>query len=291
VSDFVNDYFYYLLLIPCFLGLVGVYYIPLFRVVQLSFMERSLLNPTPKFVGLENYFRVFEHDLFGQSLKNTIIWTVGGVALQFGLGLGAALIASRNFRGRRWFRGAMLVPFITPTVVTAIVWRWMYNPQFGVINEILTDVGLPAQQWLASEQLALLSVILVNTWKGFPFFFVTLLAGLQAIPNNLYEAASVDGAGRIQQFWHVTVPQLKPMINISVILGTVWTFNYLGLVWALTKGGPAHATEILPVLVYRQAFQEYAFGYASAIALVIFAFNLVFVLSYFRVVVGEDDDL
>lgn len=290
-NEINENWFFYALLIPLAAALIIVYYIPIIRNFQISFISQSLLEPESTFVGFQNYIDAFNHDLFFTSVKNTIIWTVVGVIFQFSLGLGAALIASRNFKGRRFFRGAMLVPFITPTVVTAIVWRWMYNPDFGVINKILTDIGLPAMGWLTTQDLALFSVIIVNTWKGFPFFFITLLAGLQAIPTDLYEAAEIDGAGIWGKFRYVTIPQLRPMINISVVLGTVWTFNYLGLIWALTEGGPAHATEILPVLVYREAFINYTFGYAAAIAMIVFAFNLVFVLAYARVLMGQEGEL
>jgi ABC-type sugar transport system permease subunit len=279
------------LLIPLAIALIGVYYIPILRNIQLSFFSKSLLEPVPTFIALQNYIRAFQDDLFFLAVQNTLVWTILGVVFQFVLGLGAALIANRSFVGQRYFRGAMLVPFITPTVVTAIVWRWMYNPQFGVINKMLTDIGLPALNWLSSESLALLSVIFVNTWKGFPFFFITLLAGLQAIPTDLYEAAKVDGAGTWGTFRYVTIPQLRPMINISVVLGTVWTFNYLGLIWALTQGGPSNATEILPLMVYREAFVGYSFGYAAAVAMIVFAFNLVFVLSYVQVLMGEEGEI
>jgi ABC-type sugar transport system permease subunit len=291
VGPFIDEWFFYLLIIPSFIALLIVYYIPLARIIQLSFNTKTLINPALEFVGLGNFRRALQSDLFALSLRNTVIWTVAGVTFQFLLGLGTALLANRQFKGRKIFRSAMLIPYITPTVVAAIVWRWMYNPEFGVINEILLDLGWHGYGWLSSESLALWGVIFVNTWKGFPFFFVTLLAGLQSIPKSYYEAAKVDGANAFQQFWHITLPQLRPMINIAVVLATVSTFNYLGLVWALTRGGPANATEILPVMVYRQAFVDYSFGYSAAIALVIFAVNLVFVISYVRILTGEQGEL
>lgn len=285
--DIDDKSFYYLLLVPAAIGMTIVFVIPTARAFQLAFYEHTLVAD-PEFIGIDNYIRALNHDLLTLAVRNSVIWTALGVLTQFSLGLFAALIADKHFRGRKLFRAAMIVPWVTPTIVTAIVWRWMYNTEYGIFNEALQLLGIGGLGWLSNPDIALYSVIIVNTWKGFPFFFIMLLAGLQSIPNDLYEAARVDGANTLQQFWYITLPQLKPMIVISTVFGTVWTFNYFDLIWSLTQGGPSHATEILPIFVYREAFVNYSFGYASAIALIIFAFNFIFVVSYVKVLFTED---
>jgi multiple sugar transport system permease protein len=237
------------------------------------------------FVGLANYRRFLEDPFFWNALRNTTLFTLGSVALHLVLGVAVALLLAQAIKGRTFFRIVGLVPWMLSSVVVATLWRWMYNPQFGVINDMLSRVGLPhlAQTaWLGEIHLALPAVIFANAWRGFPFVMIMVLAGLQAIPREQYEAASVDGAGGLAVLRYVTFPHLRFILTISIVLDTIWTFKYFDLVQVMTGGGPANSTEVLTTLVYRNAFEFLEVEYASAIAVFMFLILLAFTLVYAR---------
>jgi multiple sugar transport system permease protein len=237
------------------------------------------------FVGLENYRRFLEDPFFWNALQNTTLFTLGSVALHVVLGVGAALLLARAIRGRTFFRIVGLVPWMLSSVVVATLWRWMYHPQFGVINDILSRLGfqdLSQTAWLGEINLALAAVIFTNAWRGFPFVMIMVLAGLQAIPREQYEAASVDGAAGLAVLRYVTFPNLRFILTISILLDTIWTFKYFDLMQVMTGGGPANSTEVLTTLVYRNAFEFLEVEYASAIAVFMFLILLAFTLVYAR---------
>jgi multiple sugar transport system permease protein len=273
----------YALIFPLLLLLALVMLYPLLYEIDLSVRQEVLYIPQTPFVGWDNFRHILGDSQFWSSIRLTLIWTVGCLVFQFALGMALALTFARGVPGSRFFRTLFLAPWVMPGVVVAIIWQWMYQPIFGILNTALTDVGLPAQQWLTDPSIVLPAVIVVNIWKGFPFWMIMLTAGLQTVPRDLYEAATVDGAGRVAQFRYVTVPCLKTVLVITTILAFVWTFNYLDVVYVLTNGGPANLTQIFPVYIYQTAFQGQQLGLAAAASMILFVAMTLVMILYLRV--------
>ncbi len=273
----------YALILPLLLLLALVMAYPLLYEVNLSLRQEVLYIPQTPFVGLGNFRRILGDNQFWSSIWLTLIWTVSCLIFQCVLGLGLALIFNRRLPGSRFFRALFLAPWVMPGVVVAIIWQWMYQPIFGIMNTALTDVGLPTRQWLTDPSTVLPAVIVVNVWKGFPFWMTMLTAGLQTVPRDLYEAATVDGAGTWARFRHITVPSLKTVLTITTILSFVWTFNYLDLIYVMTGGGPANLTQIFPVYIYQTAFQGQQLGLASAASMILFVAMTLVMILYLRV--------
>ena len=277
----------YLFVLPATLALALVLLFPLAYVVYSSF--GAVRGQEAGGLRLANYSRLFLDGKVREALANTATFTVASVGLHLGLGLVAALLLNRRFIGRTLFRIVALVPWTFAPVVVGVVWRWMYNAQFGIINDSLIRLGLipEARSWLGEASLAMPSLILANVWRGFPFVMIVALAGLQAIPRELYEAASVDGADAGQQFWYVTLPNLRYVLLIAVILDSIWTFKHFDLVQVMTGGGPAGATEVLSTLIYRTSFEYLDIPYASAMAVAMFTILFGLMLVYLRMVLGS----
>ncbi|POG54160.1 carbohydrate ABC transporter permease [Haloferax marisrubri] len=271
------------------MGVILIY--PLVRTVWLSFHVAQ--GSQYVWVGLQNYIDVLESDWLGGVIFNTVLWTGLTVGLQFAVGIAAAMLLNTKFRGRAFVRGLWLVPWVTPGIVAALVWKWMYHPQFGVLNRFLTDIGLTDSYiaWLSNPDLAIFAIILAGVWKGFPFSMIMYLAGLQSINQDLYRAAHIDGAPWYARFWHVTLPQLRPVLKVTILLTTIWTFNYFVLVFAMTGGGPAGSTDILPNKVYTLAFNEFQFGLSSALAIIMFLILMVFMVFYVRALKQQGEEL
>jgi len=197
--------------------------------------------------------------------------------------LGLALIFNQGLPGSRFLRALFLAPWVMPGVVVAIIWQWMYQPIFGILNTALGHVGIPGQQWLSDPATVLPAVIVVNVWKGFPFWMTMLTAGLQTVPRDLYEAATADGAGRWARFRYITIPSIKTVLVITTILSFVWTFNYLDLIYVLTNGGPANMTQIFPIYIYQTAFQSQQLGLAAAASMILFVAMTLVMILYLRV--------
>jgi len=256
----------YLLIAPAFLVMLAIIAYPIVDNFSASLMSQATLSRPARFVGLRNYARIVGDDVFFPALQNTLLWTVGVTALQFTLGLVLALLLSQRFPGRWLFRSLAILPWVTPGIVVAVTWRLLYAEDFGVINLSLRSLGLGAlaQAWLADARTAMPAVMMVGAWKGFGFYMVMLLAGLQGIPVEIFEAARIDGANRLQTLWHVTLPQLRPIILMSVLLGIIWTSNYFDAIFVLTEGGPARLTETLPIFIYKTAFSFFDLNKAIA---------------------------
>jgi multiple sugar transport system permease protein len=241
---------------------------PLLRGVYLGFTDaRAGLDVPTNFIGLDNFRRLIHDDLFINSFKIGLIWSVSVTAIQFVLALGLALLLNTPLRLRWLARSLALVPWAMPPVVVGIMWKLVYQPQAGVLNEALYRLHMPGQgiDWLASFNYALPAVIVVGVWAGMPQTTIALLAGLQSIPGDLHEAAAVDGASPWQIFRRVTLPQLRPVIVAITTLDFIWNFNSFGLVYVLTEGGPGHKTELPMLFAYDEAFRYGEFGYASAL--------------------------
>ena len=272
------------LVIPALLPIVILSVLPLARGIYLAFTDaRAGLDVSTNFVGLDNFRELIHDDLFVNAFKIGLIWSVSVTAMQFVLALGLALLLTQNLHGRWLARSLALVPWAMPPVVVGIMWKLVYQPQAGVLNEVLRRGNLPGENidWLSSFSWALPAVIVVGVWAGMPQTTIALLAGLQSIPDDMHEAAAVDGATAWQRFRTITWPQLRPVIVAITTLDFIWNFNSFGLVYVLTEGGPAGKTELPMLFAYNQAFKYGEFGYAAALGcamVVVIASGLVFYL-------------
>ena len=261
------------------MGGIAVY--PLLQVFYLSLHRRLLIFDINRFIGLENYRFLWQDDRFWNALKNTVYFTGASVFAETLLGLGIALLLNRPFGWRNGVRTLILLPWAIPTVVSAKMWEWIFNPEFGVLNFLLgTKVN-----WLGSPWLAMLAAIFADVWKTTPFVAILLLAGLQVIPRELYQAARVDGAGTWDLFWKITFPLLKPVLLVVLIFRTLDAWRVFDVIYVLTAGGPANTTETLSLYAYKVLFQTLQFGYGSTLSVVTFLFVgaiTVFYLSLYR---------
>lgn len=259
---------------------IGIIIVPLLLGAALSFykIESFASDDLIKWVGLKNFWVVLDDPEFYGALWNGINFSFFSVVCQVLFAVGAALILNREFPGRLMVRAAVVVPMLLPALVVTIVFRWMTDGSMGILTVMLRAVGLPAISWAESPGAAMFQVVFLGFWLWSPFMIVSILAALQNIPAQLYEAARVDGAGPIRQFFHVTLPHLASVLSIIVLLRMIWTFNNFDLIWLSTKGGPVGATETLPLLAYRKAFLMFDIGTGAAIATASFFFLLAVVL-------------
>jgi multiple sugar transport system permease protein len=282
----------YLMMTPIALASAVVIVFPIVTVIVESFFD---VNPSRHagwlWTGVGNYVKILGDRELAPVMLNSLVWTVGSVLAQFVVAFAAALLVRGALRGRAWtwLRAIYVLPWATPIIVGAMSWRWMYQPQFGLINTALDAVGLHdlARPWLADPHTALGAVMLTNVWRGFPFIMVMLLSGMAAIPEDIYEAARVDGATPRQQLFGLTLPLLRPVILLSTLMSLIWTFNNFGLIYVMTGGGPNGSSDILTTYVYKNAFQRFDFGYASALSVVLFVVVAVASLLYVRAL-GKD---
>lgn len=279
------------LLLPSLVVLAIVIFYPLVQVLTLSVRRFNLLMPTiGGYVGLGNFKRLlFLDGVFWQALANSVTFTVGSVAGAFLIGFALAILLSQPIVLRNMVRGLALVPWVIPGVIVALLFLYMYNGEVGVINWTLKSAGLISDliPWFGSTRHALPALIVANIWSQFPFYMLMLLAGLQLIPDDLIEAATLDGASPFERFRYVTLPYLRSVIMIVTALMVIWNFNNFDLIWTTTQGGPINASTTLAIYVYRQAFINYEFGYASTISVVWLVLLLLFSTFYIRAMEGE----
>jgi len=272
------------LIAPTVLVFCAVIVYPLVSAVYLSLF--SIYTPTLEgsWVGLKNYRDLFGTDVFWSSLWNNIIWTVGTLTLQIVCGVAMALVLHQNLVFRSLARSLILFPYFISTVVAVLVWKWLFNDLYGIMNHLLIISGLTNVpiDYLGTMPNAMISVIFVGAWKYFPFVVIAVLARLQTIPDALYEAARIDGAGRIARFFDVTLPQLREVLVVIIMLRAIWDFKEFDMIYLLTGGGPITSTQTLPLLVYKEAFALNQMGMASAYAVVMMAIMLVFMILYIR---------
>ena len=269
----------WLYLSPALLLIALVMFVPLIVGLSYAFQDIRILNPfAGGWVGLAHFETLLGDRVFYRALANTVWWTGGSVALQFGLGLGLALLLNRPFGGRKLVQAVVFLPWAVPTFLSGLTWAWLFNPVIGPLPHWLAALGILAEPYniLGDPGIAMWGPIVANVWFGVPFFAITLLAALQAIPSSLYEAAAIDGASPWQAFVQVTLPFLAPIIAITVLLRTIWISNFADLIVVMTNGGPANATQILPSYIFTTAYKKLDFGYASAIATVLLALLLLY---------------
>ncbi len=252
-------------LAPASVLLAALMYYPMIGTVIESFFDSSFISATPKFAGFEVYRKVLATRDFSEVLWNSIYWTLGVVALQNLFGFFTALLLNEHIPGRGMLRALVLLPWILPGVVTAILWRFMYDPQLGLINSLLIRFGLMDEgaAWLADSSTAMAAVIFAAVWKGFPFSALIYLAALQNVDREQLEAATIDGAGAWRRLWDVTLPALRSVVVVNVVLTLILTFNYFDMVWVLTRGGPQNATHIFPTKIFELGFGQFRFGEAA----------------------------
>ena len=259
----------YLLLAPALLVVALVVFLPMAEAILTSLWDLILWKPAAaRFVGLGNYVKLAQDPVFWISLGHTAIWIGLTVPLQRGLGLVAALLLDREFPWRGLARALIIVPWALPSVVIALMWRWIYDPNVGVLNDLLLRLSIlkTAVPWLADPDIALYAIVATLTWQGFPFFAVMILAGLQGIPKSLYEAAEIDGAGAWARFRHITWPGIRPVLATAGLLRVIWVANSMDVIFVMTGGGPGYATHTLPLYAFVRARQNLDFGYGTAIA-------------------------
>ncbi|HWQ78818.1 MAG TPA: sugar ABC transporter permease [Anaerovoracaceae bacterium] len=260
--------------------------VPISMVVMYSLMDNVIMNKNPQFVGLTNYGTILTDAVFHEAISNTLFFTVMSVIFHMIIGLAFAMLLNTKALHtvtKSLFRVVYILPWVFTAAIIAILWRLMLNPN-GIVNYILETSGLISGkiEWLSSRQTALYALTFVNIWAGYPFYMVSLLAGLQGISPDLYEAATVDGANTIQRFFFITIPQLKPIIVSMSMLDCIWTMQQFPLVWMTTGGGPIHATEMLSTFTYKLAFSKYDFSLASTNAVIILIFSMCLALFYVR---------
>jgi ABC-type sugar transport system permease subunit len=279
-----------LLLIPSLIVVFGIVIYPLLRTLWTSFF--AVDSPFPghyPFVGLGNYRRTFSNPDFWAAIRRTGYFTVVSTFLELGFGVLIGLLLNVPFRGRWIMRSLVVLPWALPTIVNATMWRWIFNPEYGALNALLTQLHLMShyRSWLGSPFLALNMVIVADVWKNTPLAAFLFLAGLQTIPQDLYEAARVDGAGAVRSFFKITLPLLLPTILIILVVRTIEAFKVFDIIYVMTRGGPANGTQTIAFYAYLQAFSNQLFGYGASLAYVIALFILAFALFYVRLLRRE----
>ncbi|WP_148410115.1 carbohydrate ABC transporter permease [Murimonas intestini] len=280
----------YLFLLPCALLILVILIYPVLSGLVNSFYNENLIRPiTPVFVGVENYAKLMKDSMFLNALWRSIVWTVVILIFEMAMGLLFAVLLSKDIYCKKLFRCLVLIPWIIPNAIAGIIWKWFLNESFGMMNYLLKSTGLISHNlaWLSDEKLAAVSVVTVIIWKSIPFVAITLLAGIQAIPGDLYEAAKVDGARSSQCFRFITVPMLRNIMLITAILTSIWNFNQLEIIQVVTKGGPGEATLSLPVYIYRLFMQTFQTSYASAAAVVMMMVLIIPCIVYVRKLLKE----
>jgi multiple sugar transport system permease protein len=275
------------LFVPTFAILLVVVAYPMVRAFLLSLSRYQLLRPGENgFIGLGNYIALFKDEVFWVSLKNTMIFNVFTVAGGFLIGFGLSFLLSRNVKVKSFFRGILLTPWVVPYVVIGFLFLYMFNVKIGIINYTLKQLGVVSEfiNWFTNGNYAMAAVIIASVWNQFPFHLSTSLAGQQTIPDELIESAHIDGASGWNVFWRIKLPWLRNMIVISTTLMMIQNFNNFAIIWTMTEGGPVNATNIFVIYVYKKAFVEWSFGYASAVGVIWLFILVAFAYAYMRLV-------
>ncbi|MEW6927174.1 carbohydrate ABC transporter permease [Trueperella pyogenes] len=276
----------YIYLSPVLVLLVVLMAIPIGMVMWYSLMDNVIMNKNPQFVGFDNYAQVLADPVFLTAVKNSAIFIVASVLAHMSIGLAFAMMLNTSLLPKAaltFFRTLYVLPWLLTVAIIAVLWRLILNPN-GVANYLLVSLGVidANNEWLSDPNTALVALCVINIWAGYPFFMISLLAGLQGIPTQLYEAAEVDGAGAIRKFLSITLPQLRPILISMALLDVIWTSQQFALIWMTTGGGPIDRTEVLPTYTYKLAFSTYQFSLASASAVIILILSMIMAAFYVR---------
>ncbi len=282
----------YLLVAPLMLWLAGTIVYPLFSAIRISVLDIGIIGTGGNFVGFENYSKILGSDKFWSALGRSLIWVISNAIIQTVVAFATALILKQRFRGQGVARIWIILSWIVPTVVVVIIWRWLLGTSGGIINYALVTLGVVSQPvgFFGSGSGAFTTVILINSWRWFPLMAVILLAGMQGIPEDLYEAAAVDGASASQRFWHITLPSLQPVLFVLGLVGTLWSFNVFDVIWLFTKGGPSSATTTAPVFIYDTAFAGYRLSRSAAASVIMGLILLVFAALFIRFMMPPSEE-
>jgi multiple sugar transport system permease protein len=276
----------YLYLSPVMILLIVLLFVPIFMVIGFSFFDNVLVNKNPVWIGLGNFQKILTDRVFLLSMKNTLVFVVLNVVFHLIIGMVFALMVNSRSLGaapKAIFRVIYLLPWMFNATVIAILWKLLLNPN-GIVNYVLGSFGLISDKisWLSDRKIVLGVLTFINIWAGYPFYMISILAGLQGVPGELYEASSIDGASASQTFFFITIPQLKPILISITMLDFIWTTQNFSLIWLLTAGGPSHATEMMSTFVYTKAFTEFQYSQASAAAVIILLACVILAIFYVR---------
>ena len=280
-----------LLCLPAFLMILAVVGYPLGYSIYITFhrMNVARAGMGPQFIGLQNYARVFQRADFWRAFLRSAMFVVYDLCVGMPLGMAIAILLNQRFRLRGVARATILLPYVLSGTVLGLIWKWIYHPNHGALNALLQQVGLISEYvaWLAEPRRALQMVIMVNLWQGTPWVIIMYLAGLQTIPLELYDSAKVDGASAWQTLFKITLPLVAPITLAMLVLKTVWTFQVFDIVYVLTAGGPASATQVVSYYIYDTSFRQLNFGYAAAMSYVLLGIVLILVIIYYRLIRRE----
>ncbi|GAA4174399.1 carbohydrate ABC transporter permease [Gryllotalpicola koreensis] len=273
----------WLFVAPAILFVLVFFGYPIVQNVVMSFQDyttTTFYTGEAPWVAFANYADIFSNPIFVTTVVNTALFTIGSIVLQFSIGLALALFFKRHFPLSGFLRSLLLLPWLLPLIASAAVWKWILDQGSGALNQFLGLFGVTPVPWLVSPSLALIAVIGVNIWLGIPFNTTILYSGLQAVPEELYEAASLDGAVGWRAFWHITWPSIRSVVSVVIVLGVVYTLKVVDIILGLTGGGPANSTQTLATWAYQNSFVQFAFGHGAAISNVLIAVSLIFAISY-----------
>lgn len=284
------------MMIPAFLFVILFLYFPLAKGVVMAFQNYNMFDLTNlHFIGLDNFKAIITdpYTNFWQILWNTLIWLVFSLVFQFLLGFTLALLLKKPFAGRGIYSGLVFYTWALSGFAIGLIWSWLFNGQFGLFNDILIRLSLIETPlgFLSTPKLAMMSVIITNIWYGVPFFGIMLLAALQSVPNELYEASTLDGCGAVKQLFYVTIPYIKPTIVSTILLRTMWIVNYPDIIYAMTNGGPVNSTNILATQMINEVFKQYDYGQGSAFGVVIMVILFIYSVIYLKLTKSSEDSL
>ena len=284
-----------LFVVPAALAIVALFGYPVVKNLVMSFQDYSLrtfFTGQAPWVGLQNYVTVIQDDVFTKALVNTALFTIGSIAGQFVIGMLLALFFHKNFPLNGVLRALFLLPWLIPLIVGSAAWRAILEQDSGILNVTLQNLGIidSPVPWLTSPDVALIAVILVNIWLGIPFNMTLLYSGLQHIPDELYEAGAMDGATGWKAFWNITLPNMRAVVGVTLMLGVIYTLKVIDIILGLTQGGPANATQTIATQSYRDSFVEFKFGQGAALSNILIAISLVFSVVYLRATRRQADE-
>lgn len=284
----------YILVLPVVIYIMIFQLYPVIDTLVLSFTNLNLLIPSSgKFVGIANYKNlIVEDQVFHMTVWNSFLWVFGSLILQFILGLATAMLLNRRIPARGLWRSLILIPWVTPVVVMGIIWKWIYDGDFGILNYVLMQLNVLKDPvvWLGDRSLVWPSMITTSVWKGYPYMTVMMLAGLQSIPSSLYEVASIDGAGAVAKFFNVTLPSLLPVIFVTFLASVIISWTKFDLIWVLTQGGPGFDTSVMATYVYSKSFLFYQMGSGAAVATISSLIMILLLIIYYRIFKVEENN-
>lgn len=287
----IDRLFPYLLLAPVVIYILCILVWPLGYGIWISFTKKTI-GLAPRFNGIKNYIALFQKKDFLRTVQNTFLYTFATVSLKTVLGVIMALVLNAKIRFRSLARGFLLIPWAIPTVVTVLTWKWMYSDVGGVLNALFMKLGLTSEKiaWLSTANMAFLSVVIVNVWRGTPFIGISVLSGLQSVPLDMYEAAELDGINKWQGFWYITLPSIKDVLMLSILVTTIWTFSDFEIIWLMTKGGPVNATQLVSTYSYQLGVIQMNSGQSMAASVLFMPLMILLVNLVTRRTLGKEDN-